>query len=82
MKPPPKRLTGKVKWFRVANGFGIIAADWTHRAYDVDFKDIEGPYPKTLHEGDRVEFLARNQRGSAKPRAVSVREILEVQTRD
>ena len=49
------RVTGTVKWFNNAKGFGFI----THNEGDdvfVHFRSIAGDGYKTLDEGQQVEF--------------------------
>lgn len=49
------RVTGTVKWFNNAKGFGFI----THEGGDdvfVHFRSIQGDGYKTLDEGQVVEF--------------------------
>ncbi len=50
-----ERVTGTVKWFNNAKGFGFI----THNEGDdvfVHFRSITGDGYKTLDEGQQVEF--------------------------
>jgi cold shock protein len=50
------RITGKVKWFNDAKGFGFITPDDGDQDYFVHFSSIQGKGFKSLAEGDAVEF--------------------------
>jgi CspA family cold shock protein len=50
-------LIGTVKWFDNAKGFGFIAPDGADKDVFVHYSDILQDGFKTLHEGDRVEFI-------------------------
>lgn len=49
------RLTGTIKWFNNAKGFGFIAQDNGEDVF-VHFRSIQGEGYKTLDEGQEVEF--------------------------
>ena len=49
------RITGKVKWFNNAKGYGFIERDGGSDVF-VHFSAIQGGGFRTLNEGDRVEF--------------------------
>ena len=49
------RVTGTVKWFNNAKGFGFITRDGGDDVF-VHFRSIEGDGYKTLDEGQMVEF--------------------------
>ncbi|MEH6556475.1 MAG: cold shock domain-containing protein [Oceanicoccus sp.] len=49
------RLTGTIKWFNNAKGFGFIAQDDGEDVF-VHFRSIQGEGYKTLDEGQEVEF--------------------------
>jgi len=49
-------LTGNVKWFNEAKGFGFISS--SGKDYFVYFKEIQGTGFKTLQEGQKVQFEA------------------------
>ena len=50
------RETGTVKWFNVSKGFGFITRDKGDDIF-VHYRAIRGEGHRTLHEGQRVEFL-------------------------
>jgi CspA family cold shock protein len=50
------RLTGKVKWFNDAKGFGFITRDDGGKDCFVHHTAIQGQGFKSLAEGARVEF--------------------------
>lgn len=49
------RLTGKVKWFNEAKGFGFIQQDGGPDVF-VHYSNITGKGFRTLKENDEVEF--------------------------
>lgn len=49
------RVTGTIKWFNNAKGFGFIAQDNGEDVF-VHFRSIQGEGYKTLDEGQEVEF--------------------------
>jgi CspA family cold shock protein len=49
------RITGTVKWFNDAKGFGFISREGGPDVF-VHFSAISGAGFKSLAEGDRVEF--------------------------
>jgi cold shock protein len=60
------RLTGRVKWFNEAKGFGFITPDGGQKDCFVHFSAISGSGFRTLNEGDRVEFdIVEGQKGPA-----------------
>lgn len=63
------RMTGTVKWFNDAKGFGFIAREGGPDVF-VHFSAIETQGFKSLAEGDRVEFeIVQGQKG---PQAANV----------
>jgi CspA family cold shock protein len=50
-----KRITGTVKWFNGAKGFGFIERDGGEDVF-VHFSAIRGDGFRNLEEGQRVEF--------------------------
>jgi CspA family cold shock protein len=66
------RLTGTVKWFNDAKGFGFIAREGGPDVF-VHFSAIESTGFKSLVEGDQVEFeIVQGQKG---PQAANVTKI-------
>ncbi len=51
----PERITGTVKWFQPAKGFGFIGRDNGADVF-VHFSAIQSDGYRTLNEGDQVEF--------------------------
>jgi len=63
------RITGTVKWFNDAKGFGFIAREGGPDVF-VHFSAIEAGGFKSLAEGDRVEFeVVQGEKG---PQAANV----------
>ena len=66
------RISGTVKWFNDAKGFGFITREGGPDVF-VHFSAIESSGFKSLAEGDKVEFeVAQGQKG---PQAADVRKI-------
>ena len=66
------RITGKVKWFNNAKGYGFIEREGGNDVF-VHFSAIQGDGYKSLDENQRVEFdITQGQRG---PQAESVRPV-------
>ena len=64
-----KRGEGTVKWFNGGKGYGFITRDEGKDLF-VHFSGIRAGGPRSLNEGDKVEFgIEQDQRG---PRAVDV----------
>jgi len=65
-------ISGTVKWFNEAKGFGFIAQENGEDVF-VHFSAIEGQGFKSLADGDRVEFdVTRGPKGLS---AANVRKI-------
>ena len=57
------RMTGTVKWFNDAKGFGFIAREGGPDVF-VHFSAIQSQGFKSLAEGDQVEFeIVQGQKG-------------------
>ena len=50
------RVSGTVKWFNNAKGFGFITRQENEEDVFVHFRSIEGEGYRTLNEGQAVEF--------------------------
>jgi cold shock protein len=65
------RITGTVKWFNDAKGFGFISREGGPDVF-VHFTAIESSGFKSLAEGDKVEFeVVQGQKG---PQAADVKK--------
>jgi cold shock protein len=68
-----KSVTGKVKWFNDAKGFGFITPEGGGKDCFVHFSAIQGNGFKSLAEGDEVEFeIVEGQKG---PQAANVYKL-------
>ena len=68
------RITGKVKWFNNAKGYGFIGQEGGADVF-VHYSAIQGDGYKTLQEGDEVEFeVVQGQKG---PQAENVAKTSE-----
>jgi CspA family cold shock protein len=66
------RITGTVKWFNDAKGFGFISHEGGPDVF-VHFSAIQSSGFKSLAEGDRVEFeIVQGQKG---PQAADVVKV-------
>lgn len=70
---PAAPKTGTVKWFNDAKGYGFIEPDDGGKALFVHHSQIAGEGFKTLPEGARVTYEARE--GAKGPEATNVRAI-------
>lgn len=65
-------MTGKVKWFNSAKGFGFIRREGASDLF-VHFSAIKGEGFKTLEEGALVEYdVIRSERGEQAANVVVV----------
>jgi CspA family cold shock protein len=62
--------SGTVKWFNESKGYGFIAPDDGGKDLFIHFSGIAGDGFKSLSEGQRVEFEARE--GEKGPEATNV----------
>lgn len=62
-------MTGKVKWFNAAKGYGFITGDDGKEVF-VHFSAIVADGYKTLDEGQEVEYEVND--GDKGPQAVNV----------
>jgi CspA family cold shock protein len=67
---PEMRMTGKVKWFNDAKGYGFIAPDAGGDDVFVHFSGIRGTGRRSLEEGQDVEFEIANGKKGAEAREV------------
>ncbi|MEQ9464735.1 MAG: cold shock domain-containing protein [Haliea sp.] len=51
-----ERVSGTVKWFNNAKGFGFITREESSDDVFVHFRSIQGDGYRTLNEGQAVEF--------------------------
>lgn len=65
-------MTGKVKWFNAAKGYGFITGDDGQEVF-VHFSAIQVDGYKTLNEGQAVEYEVND--GEKGPQAYDVRKI-------
>ena len=66
------RITGTVKWFNDAKGFGFISHEGGPDVF-VHFSAIGGSGFKSLAEGDQVEFeIVQGQKGPAADKVVKL----------
>ena len=65
-------MTGKVKWFNAAKGYGFITGDDGKEVF-VHFSAIQVDGYKTLDEGQAVEYEVND--GGKGPQAVDVKKI-------
>ena len=65
-------MTGKVKWFNAAKGYGFITGDDGKEVF-VHFSAIQVDGYKTLDEGQDVEYEVND--GDKGPQAVDVKKI-------
>ncbi len=63
------RITGTVKWFNAAKGYGFIAHEGGKDVF-VHFSAIQAEGYRSLNEGDKVEFSIEDSPKG--PQAVNV----------
>jgi len=67
------RITGTVKWFNDAKGYGFITPEGDDRDCFVHHSAIQAEGFKSLAEGERVEFeIAQGEKGPAAENVVKV----------
>ena len=67
------RITGTVKWFNDAKGFGFITPEGGGKDCFVHHTAIQGEGFKSLTEGQRVEFeIVQAQKGPAAQNVVKL----------
>jgi cold shock protein len=67
-----ERVTGQVKWFNNAKGYGFIGRDGGNDVF-VHYSAIVGDGYRTLQEGEAVEFeIVQGQKG---PQAANVMRV-------
>jgi CspA family cold shock protein len=66
------RITGTVKWFNNAKGYGFIAHEGGKDVF-VHFSAIQGEGYRSLNEGDQVEFTVED--GAKGPQAANVIKV-------
>jgi cold shock protein len=71
--PQMERITGTVKWFNDAKGFGFITPENGGKDCFVHHTAIQGEGFKSLTEGQRVEFeIVQAQKGPAAQNVVKL----------
>jgi cold shock protein len=66
------RLTGTVKFFNTAKGYGFITPDTGGKDVFVHATALEAAGIRSLSEGDRVSFVVENDRRSGKQHAAQI----------
>lgn len=65
--------TGVVKWFSDAKGYGFIAPDGGGKDLFVHYTSVSGSGFRTLQEGAKVSYEARE--GQKGPEAIDVQQL-------
>ena len=65
-------MTGTVKWFNAAKGYGFITNDETNEDVFVHFSGIVADGYKTLEEQQKVTYDVETDANSGRLRAVNV----------
>lgn len=65
--------TGVVKWFSDAKGYGFIAPDGGGKDLFVHYTSVTGSGFRTLQEGAKVSYEARE--GQKGPEAIDVQQL-------
>ncbi|MBQ5951893.1 MAG: cold-shock protein [Lachnospiraceae bacterium] len=65
-------MTGTVKWFNAAKGYGFITNDETGEDVFVHFSGIVADGYKTLDEQQKVTYDVETDAGTGRLRAVNV----------
>jgi cold shock protein len=66
-----KMANGTVKWFNESKGFGFITPEDGSKDLFAHFSEIQSSGFKTLAEGQRVQFVAKD--GPKGPQATEIR---------
>lgn len=69
------RVTGTVKWFNDAKGFGFIGRDDGGDDVFVHFSAIEAKGHRSLNDGDVVEFEVGQSESTGRTQAQNVKRI-------
>lgn len=68
-----ERVSGTVKWFNNAKGFGFITREGFEGDVFVHFRSIEGDGYRTLNEGQAVEFTLIDG-----PKGLQAEDVLKI----
>ncbi len=74
-----RRVSGIVKWFNNARGYGFITATGENDDIFVHYRNIRGEGYRSLNEGQTVEFsLQEGDKGLQADDVTSLEELAEV----